>query len=131
MIGSRMRTALVLAALAPMAAACNDSTGSEQCRAVLAGRVATAAGAGIANATVALRDTVAAGGVPLLTATTDASGEFGAVFNSACLTCAATVTPPALYQVPAGSAPRVAAPLRCNSTLEVNFTLQRTSDGVD
>jgi hypothetical protein len=120
MMASRMRTALVLAVLAPLAAACNDSTGSEQCRAVLAGRVATAAGAGVPNATVSLRDTVTAGGVPLLTATTDASGAFGAVFNAACPTCAATVTPPALYQVPAGAAPRVAAALRCNNTLEVN-----------
>jgi hypothetical protein len=130
MIRSRTRTALVLAVLAPLAAACNDSTGS-QCRAVLAGRVATAAGAGIPNATVSLRDTVAVGGVPVLTATTDVAGNFGAVLNGACPTCGATVTPPAQYQLPAGAPSRQAAPLVCNSTLQVNFTLERTGDVVD
>jgi hypothetical protein len=131
MIRSRTRTALVLAVLAPLAAACNDSTGNSQCRAVLAGRVATTEGAGVSNATVSLRDTVASGGVPVLTATTDAAGNFGAVLNSACLTCGATVTPPAQYQLPAGAPQRQAAPLACNSTLQVNFTLERTGGVVD
>lgn len=130
MIGSRTRTALALTVLVPLAAACNDSTGSE-CRAVFAGRVATAAGVAVPNASVALRDTVAAGGVPLLTATTDASGNYGAVLNAGCLTCGATVTPPAQYQVPASEPARKPAPLACNSTLEVNFTLERTGGVVD
>lgn len=127
---SRIRTAL-LAVLALAAAGCNDSTGAGQCRAVLAGRVTSTTGAGVANATVSLRDTVAVGGVPVLTATSDAQGNFGAVLNGACPTCGATVTPPAQYQLPAGAPPRKPAPLACNSTLDVNFTLERTGDVVD
>lgn len=131
MIPSRTRTALAIAFLAPLAAGCNDSTGSAQCRAVLAGRVATAQGAGVANATVTLRDTVAVGGVPILTANTNAEGEFGAVLNGACPTCAASVAPPAQYQLPAGAPSRRPAPLACNATLEVNFTLERVGEVVD
>ncbi|WP_420125671.1 carboxypeptidase-like regulatory domain-containing protein [Longimicrobium sp.] len=131
MIPSRMRTALALAVLAPLVAACNDSTGSGECRAVFSGRVATAEGAPVPNASVALRDTVTPGGVPLLTATSDATGNYGAVLSGACLTCGATVTPPAQYQLPAGAPARLPAPLQCNETLEVNFTLARTSDQVD
>jgi hypothetical protein len=130
MMRSRTRTALVLAVLAPLAAACNDSTGGE-CRAVFAGRVATAAGAAVPNASVTLRDTVVVGGVPVITATTDASGNYGAVLNSECLACAAMVTPPAQYQLPAGSPARVPAPLQCNETLQLNFTLERSGGGVD
>lgn len=131
MMRSRTRTALVLAVLAPLVAACNDSTGSGECRAVFAGRVATAAGTAVANASVTLRDTVVVGGVPVITATTDASGNYGAVLNSECLTCGATVTPPAQYQLPAGSPARVPAPLQCNETLQLNFTLERSGGGVD
>lgn len=131
MIQSRMRTALALAVIAPLVAACNDSTGSGDCRAVFSGRVTTAAGAPVPNASVALRDTLAPGGVPLLTATSDASGNFGAVLSGACPTCGATVTPPAQYQLPAGAPARMPAPLQCNQTLEVNFTLARTGEGVD
>jgi hypothetical protein len=131
MIPSRTRTVLALAVLTIAAAGCNDSTGSSQCRAILAGRVTTAEGAGVANASVALRDTVAAGGVPVLTATSDVQGNFGAVLNGACATCGATVTPPAQYQLPAGAPPRKPAPLACNSTVEVNFTLERSGGVVD
>jgi hypothetical protein len=130
MIPSRTRTVLALAVLTIAAAGCNDATGS-QCRAILAGRVTTTAGAGLANATVSLRDTVTVGGVPVLTATTDAQGNFGAVLNGACPTCGATVTPPAQYQLPAGEPPRKPAPLACNNTVEVNFTLERSGGVVD
>lgn len=130
MMPSRTRTALAIAVAASLAAGCNeDSTGA--CRAVLAGRVATTAGAGVPNATVSLRDTVNVGGVPILTATTNASGEFGAVLNGDCLTCGATVIPPAQYQLPAGAPARVPAALTCNETLELNFTLERTGGVVD
>lgn len=131
MIRSRIRTALVLAVLAPLAAACNDSTGSGDCRAVLSGRVTTPAGTPVPNATVAIRDTVAPGGVPLLTATSDAAGNYGAVLSGACLTCGASINPPVQFQVPADAPARVPAPLRCNQTLDVNFTLVRTGGGVD
>jgi hypothetical protein len=131
MISRRTRSLAVFAVLAPLAAACNDSTGSGQCRAVFAGRVATAAGTGVANATVTLRDTVTVGGVPLLTATTNAAGEYGAVLNGSCATCGASVAPPAQYRVPAGAPARLPAPLSCNETLQVNFTLEPTGDVVD
>lgn len=131
MIRSRMRTALAFAVLAPLVAACNDSTGSGECRAVFSGRVTTATGTPVPNASVALRDTVTPGGVPVLTATSDATGNYGAVLNSACLTCGASVTPPAQYQLPAGAPARVPARLQCNQTLEINFTLARTSEEVD
>jgi hypothetical protein len=130
MIPSRTRTVLKLAVLTIVAAGCNDATGS-QCRAILAGRVISTTGAGVPNASVALRDTVTVGGVPVLTATTDAQGNFGAVLNGACATCGATVTPPAQFQLPAGAPARKPAPLACNNTVEVNFTLERTGDVVD
>lgn len=123
-------TAFAAAVLAALVAGCNeDSTGA--CRAVVAGRVATAAGEGVVNATVSLRDTVTVTGVPILTATTNAAGEFGAVLNGDCLTCGATVIPPAQYQLPAGAPARVPAALACNQTLALNFTLQRSGDVVD
>jgi hypothetical protein len=131
MISRRTRTLAFLAVLAPLAAACNDSTGSEQCRAVFAGRVATTAGAGVPNATVTLRDTVTPGGVPLLTATSNSAGEYGAVLNGACATCGASVVPPAQYRVPASAPSRIPAPLACNQTVQVNFTLEESGGVVD
>jgi hypothetical protein len=131
MISRRTRTLAFLAVLAPLAAACNDSTGSEQCRAVFAGRVTTAAGAGVPNATVTLRDTITPGGVPLLTATTTNTGDYGAVLNGACATCGASVLPPGGFRLPASAPARLPAPLACNETLQVNFTLEKTDDVVD
>lgn len=131
MMQSRTRAALAVAVLMPLVAACNDSTGNSQCRAVFAGRVTTPAGAGVANATVTLRDTMVVGGVPLLTATSDVAGNYGAVLNTACPTCGASITPPAQYQLPAGAPSRRPSPLACNATVEVNFTLERSGDVVD
>jgi hypothetical protein len=131
MIERRTRTVLALAVLSTLAAGCGDGdNGTGTCNAVFAGRVVAAAQP-VANATVTLRDTVRVGGVPLITATSNAAGEFGAVLSGECLTCAASILPPQQYESLPGAPERVEAPLRCNETLQLNFTLQVKSTSVD
>ena len=124
--------AALLAAAALLLAACDSSTPTERaCRAVFAGTVKTTAGAPVTGATVTVRDTSEVGSLPLTTAVSNTAGEFGGVLGRGCAACAASVTPPTGYRLPAGAPARTPFPIRCAQTAELDLVLEQSAPEPD